>query len=122
MPLAYSQDLRERVLKACARGMKTKQVADLFDVSPAWVRRVKQRLRENGEVAARAPIPKCRYRKIDRTRLQQLVQEHPDATLAELRQMLGVSCAESSIWKALSAMGYSFKKRRFMPQNKIGRT
>lgn len=119
MPIPYSQDLRDRVLAACDRAMKTKQIADLFGVSRSWVRRVKQRLREHGEVAPRPPEPTARYAKIDRARLRELVETHPDATLVELRAMLGVQCAESAIWRALDKMGYTFKKRRSMRQSKI---
>jgi len=39
----YSQDLRDRVLAAYDRGMKTKQITKTLDVSGAWTRRVKQR-------------------------------------------------------------------------------
>ena len=119
MPIPYSQDLRDRVLAACDRAMKTKKIADLFGVSTSWVRRVKQRRREHGEVAPRPPEPATRYVKIHRVRLGELVETHPDATLVELRAMLGVQCAESAIWKALNKMGYTFKKRRSMRQNKI---
>ncbi len=119
MPIPYSQDLRDRVLAACNRAMKTKQIADLFGVSTSWVRRVKQRCRDHDEVAPRPPEPTARYAKIDRSRLRELVETHPDATLVELRAMLGVQCAESAIWRALDKMGYTFKKRRFMRQSKI---
>jgi transposase len=122
MPLPYSQDLRERVLAACDRAMKTKQIATLFGVSPSWVRRVKQRRREHGEVAPRPPEPKARYSKIDRVRLRDLVEAHPDATLVELRAMLGVQCGESAIWRALDKMGYTFKKRRSMRRSRIAPT
>jgi len=121
MPIPYSQDLRDRVLAACDRAMKTKQIADLFGVSTSWVRRVKQRRREHGETAPRPPEPAVRYAKINRDRLRELVQTHPDATLVELRAMLGVQCAESAIWRALDKMGYTFKKRRSMPRSKIDR-
>jgi len=87
MPAPYSQDLRDRVLASCHRGMKTKQIADLFSVSSSWVRRVKQRLREHGEVAPCALEPKCRFMKIDRFQLAKLVEAHPDATLGELHMM-----------------------------------
>jgi len=119
MPIPYSQDLRDRVLAACDRAMKTKQIADLFGVSPSWVRRVKQRRREHGEVAPRPPEPAVRHMKIDRVCLRELVEHHPDATLFELRTLLGVRCAESAIWKALNKMGYTFKKRRSMRPSKI---
>ena len=35
MGAPYSQDLRDRVLAACDRGMTTKMVADIFSVSTA---------------------------------------------------------------------------------------
>jgi transposase len=47
--LSYSMDLRLRVLKDCDTGMPTKQVAEKYEVSRAWVRRLKQRRRETGE-------------------------------------------------------------------------
>lgn len=121
MGAAYSQDLRDRILAAADRGMPTKQIAQVFMVSPAWVRRVKQRRSECGETTPRkmggpGPI------KIDRTRLAELVREHPDATLAELRDMLGVGCAISSVSAALVKMGLSFKKRRSTPPSRSGPT
>lgn len=117
MGAAYSQDLRDRVLAAVDRGMPTKQIADIFMVSPAWVRRVAQRRRVAGETAPRkmggpGPI------KIDRDKLAELVREHPDATLAELRDMLGIECAISSVSAALIKMGISFKKRRSTPPSR----
>ena len=53
MGAPYAQVLRDRVLAAYDRGMKTKQIADVFQVSPAWARRVKQRRRETGETTPR---------------------------------------------------------------------
>ena len=53
---AYSVDLRQRVLAACDGGMTTAEAAEAFSVSTAWVRRVKQRYREAGEVAPRRPV------------------------------------------------------------------
>jgi len=120
MGAAYSQDLRDRVLAACDRGMPTKEVAEVFAVSPAWVRRVKQRRREHGELSPR-PLGGRRRWKIDRQRLAELVREHPDATLKELRAMLGVECAESAICTALKKLGFTFKKRRSMRRSRTAR-
>jgi transposase len=122
MPIPYSQDLRDRVLAACDRALPTKMIADLFSVSRAWVRRVKQRHREHGEVAPRPPQQRTRRVKIDRERLRELVEARPDATLIELRDMLKVGCAESSICRALRALGYTFKKRRSTPRSRIDPT
>ena len=120
MGASCSQDLRDRVLGCYDRGMATKQIADVLDVSPAWARRVKQRRRENGETAPR-PQGGARRIKIDPNRLAALVQEHPDATLKELREKLGIVCAESAICMALQRLKLSFKKRRSTPPSRIVR-
>ncbi len=117
----YSQDLRDRVLGAYARGMQTKQIAELFAVSRAWARRVRQRLRERGERHPR-PMGGPRVIKIDEARLAELVTQRPDATVRELRELLGVQCSESAVGLALQRMGLSFKKRRSTLRNKTART
>jgi len=111
MAAPYSQDLRDRVLAAYDRGMPTKKIAETFSVSPAWARMIKQRRRETGETTPR-PMGGATVIKIDRARLAELVREQPDATLKELRDRLGVQCAESAICMALKKLGLSFKKRR----------
>jgi transposase len=120
MGAPYAQDLRDRVLAAYDRGMKTKQIADVFQVSPAWTRRVKQRRRETGETTPR-PMGGATVIKIDLAQLAELVRQRPDATLKELRVMLGVDCVESAVCMALKRLGLSFKKRRSARQSKTAR-
>ena len=121
MTTPYSQDLRDRVLRASDRGMKTTQIAEPLEVSPSWVRRVKQRCREMGETAHRR-MGGPGVTIVDRQQLAALVREHPDATLAELRTYLGVQCALSTLCVALKKMGLSFKKKRSMRRSRIVRT
>jgi|SRR5687768_11996148 len=114
---AYSLDLRTRVLAACDAGKKTKQVAQQFSVSPAWVRRLKQRRREDGSIAPR-PIPggKPKLDGTNRAKLSEFVQQKPDATLEELRrriaQELGIRISIGALWETLRRMKLSFKKSR----------
>jgi len=50
----YSKDLRERVVSACDSSDYTRgEIAELFGVSTAWIRRLLQRRRETGSFAAR---------------------------------------------------------------------
>src|SRR5262249_1374884 len=125
--MAYSQDLRDRVLLACDRGMPTKEVAEIFDVGPAWGRRLKRRRRGTGEAwpergeTWRRPSGGGGVRKIDMPRLAELVRAQPDATARELRDRLNIRCAESAIYAALKRLGLSFKKRRCMPPSRTGR-
>jgi transposase len=119
---AYSLDLRTRVLAACDGGKKTKQVAQLFSVSLAWVRRLKQRRREDGSIAPR-PIPggKAKLDAAQRAKLSVFVHERPDATLQELRAQiaveLGVRISIGALWETLRRMEFTFKKSRRTPAN-----
>jgi transposase len=106
---AYSIDLRERVLASC-QSAPTKVVAQRFNVSPAWVRRLKQQLRQRGDILPRTGGG-SRGRKIDRERLAQLVAQQPDATLVELRDRLGVKVTPWAICKALKELKLTYKKK-----------
>src|SRR5882757_7576683 len=121
MGAAYSQDLRDRILAAYDRGMTTKQIADMFHVSRAWARRVKQRRRQTGRTSAQT-MGGIRGVKIDLERLRQLVAQQPDATTKELHQRLGCDCGESAVGMALRRLNLTFKKRRFMQPSRTGRT
>jgi transposase len=118
---SYSQDLRLKVLGAYDRGMDSRAIAEAFGVSTAWVRRVRQRRREHGELTSRPRVGRPRY-KIDRTRLRELVELKPDATLAELREQLGIVCSLSAVWTALRTLGLSYKKRPSTRPSRIVRT
>jgi len=108
---AYSMDLRVRVLADCDLGVSAKQVAEKYSVSVAWVRRLKQRRRESGEVGPRVakagPRPKLFGKE---QRLQELVAQAPDATLEELRQKLGLAVSVATVWRTLKALGLTLKK------------
>jgi transposase len=117
---AYPLGLRKGVLADCDAGLKTKPVAEKYGVSRTWVRWLKQKRRETGNIApGHSP---GRPRKIDRAKLQQLVGEDPDATLVELRDRLGVDCGPTAIWMALAALKITFKKKRSVPPSKTDPT
>lgn len=118
---SYSMDLRQRVLSMSDAGHGSRQVACVLSVSESWVRRVKQRRREFGELGPR-PRGGATVIKVDRQCLAELVEAQPDATLAELRERLGVDCALSTICEALKQLRLTFKKSRFTRRNRIGRT
>lgn len=122
MAAPLSQDLRDRVLAAYDRGQQTHEICKSFSVSPAWARRVKQVRREQGRTTP-LPMGGIRVVKIDLEQLRNLVEEQPDATIAQLHQRLGLDrCCESAVGHALIRLGLTFKKRRFVPANRIGRT
>jgi len=120
---AYSMDLRERILQDCDAGMEARQVALKYRVSESWIRRLKHRRRETGEVAPRRLGSRKQPKWLPHAeRLQKLVEEKPDATLAELRQLLGLECSIPTIARALRALQLTFKKKSFMPRSRSGPT
>jgi len=121
MGAPYGQDLRDRVLGAYDRGMQTKQISDTFGVSRAWARRTKQVRREQNRITP-LPMGGVRVVKVDLEQLRKLVQQQPDATIAELHQRLGIDCSESAVGMALVRLGLSFKKRRFTQPSRTGPT
>lgn len=122
---AYSTDLRDRVIEAYDAGRgSSRQLAVVFGVSSAWIRKLLWLRRETGTVAAkvyrRGPRPRLSDRQL--ARLAELVRQHPDATLCELRRRLRVNCSVVTIHRALVKRGLSYKKSRSVPASKIVRT
>jgi transposase len=112
MAAAYSMDLRTRVLNDSDAGRSSKELAERYHVSRAWVDALKQRRRETGAVA---PLKhtKCRGRALaatDLDRLSAFMAAQPDATLEEIRQALRTSAGLTTIWRALNHLHFTLKK------------
>lgn len=120
---AYSMDLRERVWADCQAGMTTRAVAEKYRVSPSWVRRLKQRQKATGSLAPRRPSPgRPVVLAPHEARVRELVRDDPDATLAELRDRLGVRVSLSALSEYLRRLELSFKKKSSGPPSRTART
>ena len=110
---AYSMDLRTRVIEDSDAGMRADAVAEKYRVSLSWVNRLKQRRRESGAIA---PRRQTRWRTpiltADLPRLETLITEQLDRTLAELRHALGTSASLATIWRAIERLAFTIKKNR----------
>ena len=108
---AYSMDLRERALLDSDAGMKAADVAVKYRVSGSWVRLLKQRRRETGEVAPRVQRHgRRRMLEPHLHTLAALIAEQPDRTLAELKDALGTPASLATIWRAVAALDVTIKK------------
>src|SRR4030095_4681665 len=106
--MAYSIDLRQRIVDAIERGVGNKRaIADLFGVHESFVYKLLRQQRERGDLA---PLPhgggaSAKLTEADLSVLVDLVAETPDATLAELsarlNQRTGVSVSPSTICRSL---------------------
>jgi len=111
MAAAYSMDLRTRVLKDSDAGLSSKELAERFHVSRAWVDALKQRRRETGSSEPRKQT-KFRGRVLagQEQRLAALVAARPDATLAELREALRTAAGLATVWRELDRLQLTVKK------------
>ena len=108
---ASSMDLRERALLDSDAGMKAADVAAKYRVSGSWVRLLKQRRRETGEVAPRVQRHgrRCMLEPHLHT-LAALSAAQPDRTLAELQDALATPASVPTVWRAVRALGLTVKK------------
>jgi transposase len=111
---AFSNDLRERIVAAVERGeLSIRQIAHVFSVSLSCIVRLLQRQRRTGSVQPK-PHGGVPPRKLDAAaeeRLRQLVRKQPDATLAELRDRLGIDCSLATIARVLERLRITRKKK-----------
>jgi transposase len=119
---AYSQDLRERVARACDAGeMSQREVAEAFGVSLSFITKLLRRRRSTGSVAAkphaggRTPL----MSQVDCRRVRELIRQQPDATLAECCQSMADQGATRvslpTMCRVLDKLGLHRKKRVFTP-------
>ena len=123
-----SEDLRIRVIEAVKGGATRRQAADRFCVSVSSAVRWVQEWRSTGRTLPLRRGGDRRSGRIERHGdfLLDKIEEVPDVTLSELRELLrqarGLSVATSTLWRFFERHGVTFKKRRRMPASKIART
>ena len=111
---AYSQDLRDRVLRALVRHDGPTEIARRFEVSVRWVYEVKERYAVSGERCSR---PVGGYRRScvadKESQIRAWIKAEADLTLAEMCERLaeqGVVIKVSALWHQLDTWNLSLKK------------
>ena len=118
-------DLRERVVRAYDEGQGTQEeVADLFQVSVPWIKKLLRRRRQTGSIAPKPHgggwTPKFSGQALEQ--LKARVEQNPDATLQELLEQSGVEASIMAVHRALERLGCRRKKSPSVPPSKTGRT
>jgi transposase len=110
-----SNDLRERILAAVDNHEGSRrQIARRFAVDVSTITRLLQLRRRTGSLEPRLHGGRTRDPALDRDdleRLRRLVEEHPDATLEQLREHLGITGSIMIVWRALERLGITRKKK-----------
>jgi transposase len=112
----YSQDLRERVVKAVDEGLSRSEIVHLFGVSEATIKRYLRLRRETGNLAPK-PIPGYPPRKLGALQkgLEPQLEAHPDASLEEHCRLweaqTGVKVSISTMSDAIRRLKWTWKKK-----------
>lgn len=117
-----SLDLRIRIMDAHDAGLKSQDIADLYGVGIATVKRLIRLRRDTGSLEAgkstgRTPILDDTAQSL----MQAWLREKNDLTLGELQERLKASnynVCVSAIFRRLKALGLTHKKKRCAQPNK----
>src|SRR5579864_1183340 len=117
---AYSQDLREKVLRAVDQGYARQEIVKLLGVSRATIKRYLKQRRETGTVAPKA-IPGRPPKKLGplQAELVAQLQAHDDLRLEDhcqvWEQTHGVKVSTATMSRAIRRVGWTRKKKRWQP-------
>lgn len=117
---AYSQDLREKVLRAVDQGYARQEIVKLFGISLATIKRYLKQRRETGSIAPKA-IPGRAPKKLGllQAELVAQLQAHDDWRLEDHCQLWeqthGVQVSTATMSRAIKRIGWTRKKRRWQP-------
>ena len=104
--------IRKRILELYDRGKSTREIAQFSGFCVAAVRRVRQQYQERRTLEPQTH--RCGRKTLlteeRKQRLQQLLSEQPDATLAELGARLDRPFPTSTVDLWLRQLGWKFKK------------
>src|SRR5712671_2668188 len=104
--------MRRRILQLYEREKSTREIAEFSGFCVAAVRRVRQQFRQRGTLQPRTHLSGRRtlLTKERKQRLQELLSEQPDATLAELGARLDRPFRTSTMDLWLRRLGLTYKK------------
>ncbi len=121
---AYSVDLRAKVLRAVDQGYPREEIVKLLGVSRATVKRYVKQRRETGTVAPKA-IPGRPPKKLGLLQVELVaqLQAHDDLRLEDhcrlWEQTHGVTVSTATMSRAIKRVGWTRKKRRWLPVNAV---
>ena len=110
-----SEDLRQRIIAARAKGDGTGEVCQRFDVSRKSVERFWNQHRTSGHCRPKqiGGYRKSRLKKQEK-QLRRWIAQQADLTLVELQQRcgarLGVKIGLTALWHRLNRLGLTYKK------------
>jgi transposase len=110
---SYPVLYRERVIALTYDGMTTSEIAEVLDVSGAWVRSIKKLHRTGNSLEPKSRANKRQsLAEREGQRIRAQIDAKPSTTLEDLKRDLNLNTSISNLWKALHDLKLSLKKKR----------
>lgn len=119
--MAYSKDLRKRILAAIKNKELTQaEILRIFNLSRTGLNYFIKHVDETGSIE---PKPfgggrRSKFQDEDIEKIQQYLINHPDATLEEILEYSGKEASIMSVHRMLKKIGYRLKKSHYLPASK----
>jgi len=113
--MAYEKRYRERVIEYRQEGNTLEETRDVFKVSISTIRKWEIQLKEKGHLEKKEL--NRTHKKIDPQKLEQYIEEHPDAYLGEIAKVF--NCSDTAVSKALKKLKITRKKKRQPTKSRI---
>ena len=119
---AYSQEMRQQVLRAVDEGVSRVQIIERFEVARATIKRYLKQRRETGNVLPRSiPGRPPRKKAALQVGVRELLEAHPEASQQEYCQWWetehGIAVSRASMSRAIHALGWTRSKGKRHTQN-----
>jgi transposase len=119
--MAYSKDLRKRIITAVEKGELTQaEILRLFQISRSGYTYLINHVKETGSIKPK-PYNNGRppkFKEEDIKRIKEFLSEHSDATLEEILEHTGKDASIMAVHRTLKKIGYRLKKNHYSQVNK----
>jgi transposase len=104
--MSYDEKFRQRAMEYWDEGHSKRETAEVFKVGTTTLQKWKKQLTETGGMK----VKKRRetWRKLEPSRLEEYVKQHPDAYLKEIAEAFG--CSDVAVLMALRRLKITRKK------------
>ena len=119
-----SNEERNRLVKTYEKLPDAVKVAEIYSVSPSSVYRLVRQMKDTGSVDLKSGDSgrKPSLSPEDIEKIQRTVLEQPDITIRELNAQLNLGVSDETVRAKVVELGLRYKKKRFTPRNRSGRT
>lgn len=119
--MAYSKDLRKRIIAAVEKGELNKtEIQSFFQISKTGLSYLIKHIKQTGSID---PKPygggrRSKFQEDDIEKIKKYLNENRDATLEEILEYTGKDASIMAVFRTLKKMGYRLKKSHYLPANK----